>query len=274
MTASKDLNFLVIGPQRTATSWLDVCLRSHPELNFPVGVKETFYWDRNINRPIDWYWAHFSQSDSSGLFGEVGSTYFHCDHLPSVLQEHNPFCKIIVTLRHPRERVVSLWRHLRRVGLVADGKSPPSEIEELFTTNFYELNLERWLSLFPMNQILILVAEDFESAPDEVIGSITRVLGVRRHQVSNIVGRVNEGVEARSQVLSNVLYRLARIARRYRFHALVEIIKKLGKRKIIAIKKDSNRDSNRYTSRAAVEYQSDILYVERMLERNLDIWRV
>lgn len=43
MSNPQTLDFLAIGPQRTASTWLDQCLRAHPNLYLPKGTKETFY---------------------------------------------------------------------------------------------------------------------------------------------------------------------------------------------------------------------------------------
>ena len=275
MNTEQKLGFVLVGPQRTATSWLDTCLRAHPDLSFPSDVKETFYWDNYFDRSIDWYWSHFNRANASVVHGEVGSTYFHCDQLPRRLREHNPQCRIVITVRHPRDRATSLLRHLRRVGKVAHNKSLPYDIEPLFSTHFYESNLTRWYSVFPEQQILVLVTEELESQPNKALDVLAEFLGVSREKIPVLPNKVNEGVEARHQALSNILYRIARVARKYRLHRLVELVKKLGIRKLVTTKVQRGKPSQvRHQVVYPIEkYESDILFVEELLGRKLDLWR-
>ena len=60
------------GPQRSGTSWLYACLREHPQLCFPKGVKESFFLDTRFDKRWAWYWSHFEHWREGQLSAEIG----------------------------------------------------------------------------------------------------------------------------------------------------------------------------------------------------------
>lgn len=55
-------NFLGIGAQRTATTWLSEVLRSHPEI-YMTHTKEVHYFSKHYERGEGWYISHFRRSN-------------------------------------------------------------------------------------------------------------------------------------------------------------------------------------------------------------------
>jgi hypothetical protein len=119
------------------------------------------------------------------------------------------------------------------------------------------------------------VTEELESQPNKALDVLAEFLGVSREKIPVLPNKVNEGVEARHQALSNILYRIARVARKYRLHRLVELVKKLGIRKLVTTKVQRGKPSQvRHQVVYPIEkYESDILFVEELLGRKLDLWR-
>jgi hypothetical protein len=67
-------DFIVVGPPRTGTTWLDRVLRGHVEL--PADLKETQFFAWNFGLGINWYAAFFRNCDPLSLAGEIAPTYF------------------------------------------------------------------------------------------------------------------------------------------------------------------------------------------------------
>ncbi|HVI04483.1 MAG TPA: sulfotransferase domain-containing protein, partial [Sphingomicrobium sp.] len=107
-------DFLVVGPPRTATTWLDGVLRGH--VGLPAGVKETHFFARNYGRGIDWYKDHFTQAGQSQKLGEVCAAYFENPDARERIHLHVPNCKIICTLRDPVDRLYSYYKLMRQGG--------------------------------------------------------------------------------------------------------------------------------------------------------------
>lgn len=276
MTYPAKLDFLAIGPQRTASTWLDQCLRAHPDLSLPKSSKETFYWDRHNDFPLSWYWSHFGEATPEQMIGEVGSTYFHAEGLPEKIQAHNPACKIIITLRNPIERTTSLKRHLTRIGGL-NGERWEDAFEtypEEFGADFYRKNLTRWTDVFPKEHVLVLLTDDIKTDPVNTIARIAKALGIEPHEFGSANEQINVGADAKNPKLNRLVYGALRLMRRYRLHSIVDVAKRLGGRRLLAQEKSNEAGSqNKATPQLASRYESDITFVEDFLGRDLSHWR-
>ena len=120
ITKHNQINLLCIGPQRTASSWLDRALRSHPNLCFPKHVKETFFFDKRYHRGIEWYLNLFEPVTDDQLLVEVGPTYFETPLSLGRIREHNPEARILITVRNPIARSFSSFAHEYSKGRAAE----------------------------------------------------------------------------------------------------------------------------------------------------------
>jgi len=68
-------NFLIIGAQKSGTTWLARILKQHPEI-FVYG-KEIHFFDRqqNFDKGIDWYKGHFEEIPHKQFVGEKTPDY-------------------------------------------------------------------------------------------------------------------------------------------------------------------------------------------------------
>jgi hypothetical protein len=130
-------DFLIVGPQRTGTTWIHENLRDHPDILWPQ-VKELFFFSRvkNPDHPkfvsadLDWYLAQFRDSiwlrtvktalsfrSSRSVYrpcvrGEATASYAAMDS--DVIAEIvvlNPGIRAIMMIRDPIERA---WSHAKK----------------------------------------------------------------------------------------------------------------------------------------------------------------
>jgi hypothetical protein len=59
-----DIDFIVLGAPRCATSWMHKCLSQHPDIFVPKG-KETRYFDENYDKTLSYYKEYFKGKRSS-----------------------------------------------------------------------------------------------------------------------------------------------------------------------------------------------------------------
>ena len=131
-------DFLIIGPQRTGTTWLADNLRLHPEA-FVTQPKELFYFNL-LNKPdhfqyksndLSWYLEHFNVSfpskvrricedlkkyrcpHSVRMRGEATASYAAdtCEEIIDEILTINPKIKIILMVRNPIKRA---WSHAKK----------------------------------------------------------------------------------------------------------------------------------------------------------------
>lgn len=217
-------DFLIVGPQRTGTTWLHANLREHPEV-FLAEPKELFFFSR-INNPdhprfesndLEWYLSFFHDPLRRWLYkqwhalrrygrpytprvrGEATASYAALD--PDVISEIaalRPDVKILFSVRDPVDRA---WSHAkkdlarnrgRKVSEVSD-----AEFEAFFRDPYqlrcarYEDNLANWRERFPAAQIFVQRFEEIETRPTELLRAVLRFLGVSddpRYLVPDLVG--------------------------------------------------------------------------------------
>ncbi|HEY7096967.1 MAG TPA: sulfotransferase [Terriglobales bacterium] len=184
-------SFLLVGPPRTGTSWLHDILGSHVVL--PNPTKETRFFDTHFHRGIDWYKAHFPQSDENQNMGEIAPTYFASNEARERIAATIPDAKIVCTFRNPVERVLSLYRVKRAYGMIpwsfdqAIVKDP-----ELLESGRYATNLKAWQHTFGHDQILATVYEDLRDEPQSYLDKLTDFIGIPRFKLSpSQAGRVH-----------------------------------------------------------------------------------
>lgn len=167
-------NFLVIGAQKSGTTWLYHMLRQHPEVFVPK-CKEVHFFNKseNYERGVDWYRSFFVGRDDEKAIGEATPNYFWTSknertyysrtaNVPSLVKNIIPRSKIILTLRNPVERAVSAYYEHIRQGRISP-RERISDILNLYgilSMGYYDIHLQRWAKIFPNEQFLILIFEE------------------------------------------------------------------------------------------------------------------
>ena len=79
-------DFLVIGAQKSGTTWLWSMLNQHPETDLPI-EKEIHYFGgiENFRKGKEWYYNHFRNLTNGKLTGEASTTYLY-DFMPYLAQ--------------------------------------------------------------------------------------------------------------------------------------------------------------------------------------------
>lgn len=175
---------IIIGAQRSGTTFLAKCLESFPEVvrlenlggepRFwmkPEASGERFYDAFNGPKPNDFVKVYLEKSTS----------YLDFPYLASKIRYHLPGARILVALREPLGRAVSHYKFSRDNGLetlpIGDAfEADLNEIKRAFpetlstspfsylTRGRYDLSLRSWRTEFPPEQLKILLFEEFTSA--------------------------------------------------------------------------------------------------------------
>jgi hypothetical protein len=185
-------DFLFVGPERTASSWLHSVLEGHVCL--PMGVKETRFFDRHWEKGLNWYLWHYRLARPGTLIGEIAPTYFHSRTARERIAQTAPKCRIICTLRDPVARTYSLYRILRKYSVIAES------FEETLQKNPWLIELGRcshhlvdWFDMFGPARLQVLIYDDLETDPQGFLQAICRFLSVPEIPLDQSTGlnRVN-----------------------------------------------------------------------------------
>ena len=194
----KQLDFLVIGVQKSATTWIYNCLREHPELYLPAKKREVEYLGGDLyeTRGADWYFSLLQGAKVHQKIGDVSVEYIFDPRSPQTLQQHAPHLKLIVSLREPIDRAISAYYWQLRKGVIpnlpleeglriaidATNESQDPKLrkcyEDLIRRGFYDVQLERYLQYFKLEQFLFVLYEDLQNKPLSVIQKIYEFIGV------------------------------------------------------------------------------------------------
>lgn len=172
-------DFIVVGPPRTATTWLDKALREH--VGLPARTKETLFFARNYSRGLAWYAEHFRHCTSEEVVGEICAAYFENPLARQRIHAHMPECKIVCTLRDPVERLYSYYKLMRHNGRTALGfEEAVSHHEKMLASSRYASLLREWRGLFGEGNVLVALNDDLTADPQNYLDRITRFIGIPR----------------------------------------------------------------------------------------------
>jgi hypothetical protein len=189
--------FLIVGAQRSGTTYLYDLLIRHPAVH-AASHKEIHFFDFHYRRGERWYRGNFPDASAAGVCGEATPTYIAYRSAPARVRKLVPHAKLVVLLREPVARAVSHYHHFCRLGyehrpfeeaisweynyLSAGNRpllldSPERGSDPLYLSlSAYAPQLEPWLSTFPREQIFIELAEELFERRDDVLARLGRFL--------------------------------------------------------------------------------------------------
>ncbi|WP_026970991.1 sulfotransferase domain-containing protein [Aliagarivorans marinus] len=205
------VEFLGVGVQKCASTWIHALLSRHPEVNTSE-TKELDFFSNYFDRGYSWYEAQFSSR--SGIRGENSPSYFYNSDVPARVHAYNSQMKIVVLLRNPIERTYSNHLHeiskkhiSRDTSFSVALANNPLYVEQ----SYYARHLERWLTYFPKEQLLVLFQEDIKDHGHAEAQRLFRFLAISDHsEYCQLPGMVHESVYYRSDWLKSTLQRCGR----------------------------------------------------------------
>ena len=190
-------HFVVIGAQRSGTTYLHDLLEAHPEIAMARPARpepKVFLADEVVERGAASYRrAWFAHATGETVLGEKSTSYIESAAAAIRVRAVLGDARIVVQLRDPIERAVSNWKFTRASGL--EDLSLPEAIERNLTgrrdwdpkrssvspysyleRGRYAEQLVPWLETFP-GLVRVQFLEDLVADPG-VIGDLYRWLGV------------------------------------------------------------------------------------------------
>ncbi|MGB3532298.1 MAG: tetratricopeptide repeat protein [Microcoleaceae cyanobacterium] len=193
--------FIIIGTQKGGTTSLYRYLGQHSHI-FPAIRKEIYFWNHHHHRGLDWYLAHFPRlsSTENWMSGEASPNYLEDQQAPDRLFKVFPNIKLIVLLRNPVDRAVSQYHHWIRLNREKLSLEAAFKLELKYLSfdsgnlnidprywsqtsrylwrGLYVEFLQRWMTIFPRQQFLILKSEDFYQQPEVILNQVCDFLNL------------------------------------------------------------------------------------------------
>ena len=226
-------DFMIVGPQRTGTTWLHAQLRFHPEI-FLSEPKELFFFSR-IKQPgspkfqsneLRWYLSFFrdplwraaaknavtlrryGELYRPRVRGEATASYAALDRdVIAEIAALHPGVKAILMIRDPIERA---WSHAKK-DLVRKRKRRVEDVSEaefhaFFSDEYqrrcarYGENCDNWSAYLRDGNLLVRVFDEIEAKPGQLLLDIMSFLGVssdRRYIPADVRESVNPTAPSR-----------------------------------------------------------------------------
>lgn len=229
-------DFMIIGTKRGGTTSLWQSLLNHPQVMPMVpaakNLKSPAYFFAEYGRGTRWYLGHFptrrarrhhASRHGNSVVGEASPGYLWDPRVPQRAAAVAPRAKIVILLRDPVNRAFSHWQERTKQGieslsfdeaLAAEQGRLAGELARMATDptyysrahdwysyrsrGVYVDQVARWEAVYPRDQLLVCRSEDFYADGAEVLGQVTRFLGLDPVQARLV--RRNTSLDHRSRL--------------------------------------------------------------------------
>lgn len=235
-------NFIGIGAPRCGTRWLSKCLSEHPQIALPP-EEVYFFTNRRVVhsfycRGLGWYSNLFTQlakPNVTKMFGEITPVYMFDEDTPHLIHKNIPNVKLMCIVRDQTERAYSWYRFFLKIHPEFIDSS--YSFRQFLTYNpeaygregFYLEHIQRYLKLFPLESITVLLYDDLRNNPKNLIKQVFSFIGVDETflppSLDKIINVVNPDM-VRSEIIRGYA---SRICHRKGFKMFSMLLNKLNK---------------------------------------------
>lgn len=198
---------LVIGAQKAGTTALYAWLRKHPGVTGP-SWKEVNYFDRRFTKGERWYRGNFPRAREGTVVLEASTGYLFHPLAPERVKALLPDVRLVALVRDPVSRAYSHYQHEVDLGREAlsfeeaverENERMEGELERMLADpsyfshawwnytylarGMYAEQLERWLAVFPEDQLLVVHSRDLATDPAATYARVLAHVGAPPHEL-------------------------------------------------------------------------------------------
>jgi hypothetical protein len=232
-------DFFIVGHAKSGTTALYEMLKRHPQVFMPSN-KEPWFFAEDMRprfqprkmgptpRNLDEYTALFGEALDHQRVGEGSSSYLWSRVAAGAIAEVAPAARIIAILREPASFLRSLHLQLlqshveveqdlrkamsletaRRAGKRVPRRSHRPQLLQYADHVRYVEQLRRYHALFPPEQVLVLIYEEFRRDNEGTLREVLRFLEVDDARPVEVLD-VNPTIRMRSQQLDDLVHSLS-----------------------------------------------------------------
>ncbi len=262
-------NFLGIGVQRAASTWLHNCLSEHPDVFVPE-KKELHFFNAHYENGLAWYEKQFDSHAGETAVGEITPSYMHAAPITRI-HDCLPDVRLIIILRSPVDRAYSAYRLLNKQfdGMTFHEACNSSHGGYLTTMSLYAERLTEVFDLFTHDRVKVFLYDDVSTEPERVLAEVFQFIGVdSRFQPDSIRTRPNRIIFpklTRTMQMAGLHWGLSLV----KASPVGDMIRKWSRRKN-GSPAVGNSD---FLNRLYAQFDDDINTLETLLQRDLSFWR-
>jgi hypothetical protein len=229
-------DFFIVGHAKSGTTALYEMLREHPQIHMP-DEKEPWYFSTDMRarfkprtgglgpQTLEQYLALFAGAASVQRVGEASSSYLWSTTAAAEIAAVQPDARIVAILREPADFLRSLHLQLlqthveevrdlrgaialeaeRAAGRQIPRHSHRPQLLQYSTLVRYVEQLRRYEAVFPSEQILVLIYDDFRADNAETVRRVLALLELAQQQPVVPI-KANPTVRMRSQRLDDIVH--------------------------------------------------------------------
>jgi len=230
----KTIDFVCVGGQKCGTTLLHRVLSSNAHVRLPQHRKELDYYSFNYWRGPHWrdqFYAPISANANRGhlLKGDICPSYMEHPLSAYRLYQENPAAKLVVIVRNPYERLLSNYRHDRRIGAFSGSfEKYISVIPRATMASSYSRCLQPFSDLFGMKNIHVIVFEEMVADMGGTMNALCRFLDIENSYTPSKepLRAENEGFIPRQRFLYVQARRIGQVMRVLGMDRSVEAVKR------------------------------------------------
>lgn len=192
-------NLLVIGAMKCATSSICSYLENHPDVFFLRRSEPDFFSkDQNWEKGVGDYEQLFDGAERFIAVGEGSNSYSNVavyPETPARIRSIIPNVKLVYSVRHPIERIVSAWAQIRvqSPDLISHdlNKAVRSDPELTVYPSYYWKQVDSYLQHFPREQLWLGFLEDLKRDPSAFFTALCTFASINPLQRQNDPVRKN-----------------------------------------------------------------------------------
>jgi hypothetical protein len=187
-------DFLIVGAQKAATTFVQESLRRHPDVFLPPGETPFFEDPEYATADPARLREPFASAPAGALLGLKRAHLLGRPECPARIARHLPEARLIAVLRHPVDRAVSAFFWYVKIGLfpvlpvdeglagilAGDFQRRYPKSQEILDYGLYHRQLERYGEHFAADRMLVLLHEDFGIDAPAALARIQAFLGLDR----------------------------------------------------------------------------------------------
>lgn len=288
-------DFLIAGAYRSGTTTLRRWLVNHPDVDMSALAEPSYFafgdgatpkyllfgasdpfGRRRIDKLSD-YVALFSEMDPNKTIGECSPEYLREPGSAKRIAAALPDCRIILSLRHPADRLISDWKMCTRDGVetLTLREALGREGERIgfgnhySATSRYSAGLAEYFEVFDRSQILVLIGEEWMGHPASAATSLARLLEIDRRGFGAMPKRRNASGVPRSLV-GRKAWALRRRAAPLLAHRVPQRLSGVADRQLIKLLDDPSETGVR--DELLAKFQPEVDRIEELLGRRIEAW--
>lgn len=275
-----NLNFIGIGSGKCGSTWIYDNIVSHAEISNKNLKELNYFSDLYDEHPFSWYQSQFD-NDSTGLIkGEFSVTYLGHPLAAERIKKHFPDIKILAIIKNPSKRAFSNYLHSIRKGDISSSIEFSTYIKEEKHLNpgKYVVYLRKYYELFPRENILVLILDEFTKDIPAGMEKIYQFIGTQDQRFISPKAnqRNNEARSYKFLWVENILVKMYRFLSRRGYTRLVKSILDSGIGSVIRKINGSNHplakmdaESKQYLDVFYKPYNEEL---EELLDQDLSLW--